>query len=170
MGKDVELCKNKFTLPKREISATIGRPRKYWITVRTYFAFRLTHSPLAEVDGTKIEILVDSGATISCLLYWKCVHTHLTRDHDWGCLWYPSSGAFMSHWDMFQWQGQMFNMLSPKMSAMRPLIECYCAAAVDASAEYDNLSSFSLQTQFNLACENDWIVGPEGCVLPIQLT
>lgn len=78
----------------------------------------------------------------------------------------------------------MVNMLSPKLSAMRPkpsamrpkpsamrpLIECYCASAGDTSSEHDNLSSFSLQTQFNLACENDWIVGPEGCVLPIQLT
>lgn len=66
----MELCKNKCTLPKQEISATIGGHRSTETQsepISQAAAFRLTLSPLAEVDGTEIEILVDSGATISCL-------------------------------------------------------------------------------------------------------
>lgn len=46
------------------------------------------------------------------------------------------------------------------MSAMRSLLECYA----DSSVEYNNLFAFYLQIQFNLACENYLIIGPEGCV------
>lgn len=42
------------------------------------------------------------------------------------------------------------------MSAIRPLMMCYCVAAFVSSVKY-NLVAFSLQKQFTLACEKDLI-------------
>lgn len=56
------------------------------------------------------------------------------------------------------------------MSAMSPLMYCYCGALVDSSAEYNNLATFSLPKQISLADKHDFIIGSEGCVFRIELT
>lgn len=55
------------------------------------------------------------------------------------------------------------------VSAMRPVLQCCCVAAVNPPDDYQIAVSGSLQQTDQLISEDFLIIGPEGCILPIKL-
>lgn len=56
------------------------------------------------------------------------------------------------------------------VSAVRPVLSCFCTAAVTSSDEYDNKVKKALDLQEWLEGEKFLYVGPQGCALPLKLT
>lgn len=64
---------------------------------------------------------------------------------------------------------QIQSITKTLMSAMRPVLNCFCVAAVNPTEEYKRECYPYLNTRDHLISEQFLLMGPSGCALSIKL-